>query len=112
LRLLESTALQLKQKILSKEIRVVELIGQVFNRIKTVDPTVQSFISLNEEEALKEAREIDKKIENNEKVGLLAGIPIAIKDNLCTKGLLTTCASQILKNFVPPYQDLGFIFLV
>jgi len=104
LRLLEATALQIKQKILSKQIRASELIGQVFNRIKTVDPTIQSFLSLNEDNALKVAKEIDRKIENNEKVGLLAGIPVAIKDNLCTKGLSTTCASQILKNFVPPYD--------
>ncbi len=104
MRLLESTALQIKQKILSKQIRVVELVGQVFERIKAVDPTIQSFISLNEESALKQAREIDEKIDLNEKVGLLAGIPVAVKDNLCTRGLPTTCASQILKNFVPPYD--------
>ena len=104
MRLLESTALQIKQKILSKQIRVVELVGQVFERIKAVDPTIQSFISLNEESALIQAREIDEKIDHNEKVGLLAGIPVAVKDNLCTRGLPTTCASQILKNFVPPYD--------
>ncbi len=102
--LLESTAHQIKQKILSKQIRVVELVGQVFERIKAVDPTIQSFISLNEESALIQAREIDEKIDHNEKVGLLAGIPVAVKDNLCTRGLPTTCASQILKNFVPPYD--------
>ncbi len=102
--LLESTALQIKQKILSRQLRVVELVGQVFARIKAVDPAIQSFISLNEESALIQAREIDKKIENNENIGLLAGMPVAVKDNLCTRGLSTTCASQILKNFVPPYD--------
>lgn len=103
LRLLESTASQIKEKILSKKIRVADLVGQIFEWIKNVEPGVQAFITLNEE-ALKRAIEIDKKVENNERVGLLAGIPIAVKDNICTKGLYTTCASKILKNFIPPYD--------
>lgn len=104
LRLPESTALQIKEKILSKEIRASDLIKCLFERIKSVEPNIQAYIITNEEEAIKKAAEIDKKIENTEKVGLLAGIPVAVKDNICTKNLYTTCASKILQNFIPPYD--------
>ncbi|MCF6155755.1 MAG: Asp-tRNA(Asn)/Glu-tRNA(Gln) amidotransferase subunit GatA [Candidatus Brocadia sp.] len=104
MRLFESTALQIKAKILSKEIHVTELVKHFVKRIKDVEPNIQAYITIHEEEALKKAAEIDKKIENAEKVGLLAGIPVAVKDNICTKNLYTTCASEILKNFIPPYD--------
>ncbi|MEK6634944.1 MAG: Asp-tRNA(Asn)/Glu-tRNA(Gln) amidotransferase subunit GatA [Planctomycetota bacterium] len=104
LKLLEITALQLKEKLISKEIRASELVNELFVRIKSVEPSIQSYISTCEEEALKEAAEIDRKIINGKKVGLLAGVPIAIKDNICTKHIHTTCASKILKNFIPPYD--------
>lgn len=104
LRLFEPTALQIKTKILSKEVRASEFIDQLFGRIKNVEPSIQAYITINEEEAFKKAIEIDKKIENAEKVGLLAGIPVAVKDNICTRNLYTTCASEILKKFIPPYD--------
>ncbi len=104
LRLLESTALQIQEKILSKEIRAKDVIKLLFERMKDIEPHVQAYITINEEDAIKKATEIDKKLERNEKLGLLAGIPIAIKDNICTKNLHTTCASKILKNFIPPYD--------
>ena len=104
LRLLESTALQIQEKILSKEIRAKDVIKLFFERMKDIEPHVQAYITINEEDAIKKATEIDKKLERNEKLGLLAGIPIAIKDNICTKNLHTTCASKILKNFIPPYD--------
>lgn len=104
MRLFEPTALQIKTKILSKEVRASEFIDQLFGRIKNVEPSIQAYITINEEEAFKKAIEIDKKIENAEKVGLLAGIPVAVKDNICTRNLYTTCASEILKKFIPPYD--------
>ncbi|MBU6391277.1 MAG: Asp-tRNA(Asn)/Glu-tRNA(Gln) amidotransferase subunit GatA [Planctomycetes bacterium] len=104
MRLLESTALQIQEKILSKEIRAKDVIKLFFERMKDIEPHVQAYITINEEDAIKKATEIDKKLERNEKLGLLAGIPIAIKDNICTKNLHTTCASKILKNFIPPYD--------
>ncbi len=104
MRLIESTVLQIKEKILSGEIQASDLIKRLFEWIKEIEPNIQAYITLNEEEAHKKALEIDKKIKSNKEVGLLAGIPIAIKDNICTKNLHTTCASNILKNFIPPYD--------
>ena len=104
LKLLEITALQLKEKLLSREIQATFLTKKLFEWIKEIEPNIQSYISLNEDEALRKAKEIDKKIENGEKLGSLAGIPVAVKDNICTKDLLTTCASKILRNFIPPYD--------
>ena len=104
MRLLGFTALQVKEKILSREIQATELVGKLFKWIKDIEPNIQAFITINEKEALEKASEIDKKIGNRQKVGLLAGIPIAVKDNICTKNLTTTCASKILQNFTPPYD--------
>ena len=104
MRLLGFTALQIKEKILSREIQATELVGKLFKWIKDIEPNIQAFITINEKEALEKASEIDKKIANRQKVGLLAGIPIAVKDNICTKNLTTTCASKILQNFTPPYD--------
>ncbi|MCR4324190.1 MAG: amidase family protein, partial [Candidatus Curtissbacteria bacterium] len=104
LRLLGLTALQIKEKILSREIQATELVGKLFKWIKDIEPNIQSFITINEKEALEKASEIDKKIASRQKVGSLAGIPIAVKDNICTKNLTTTCASKILQNFIPPYD--------
>ena len=104
MRLSGHTALQLKEKILSREIQATELVGKLFKWIKDIEPNIQAFITINEKEALEKASEIDKKIGNRQKVGLLAGIPIAVKDNICTKNLTTTCASKILQNFTPPYD--------
>ncbi len=104
MRLCEYTALQIKEKITSGEIRPVDLTRQFIEQIKNTDPHVQAYLRIDEEGALKKAAQIQKKIENAEKVGFLAGVPIAIKDNICTKDLTTTCASKILKNFTPPYD--------
>ena len=104
MRLLGLSALQIKEKILSREIQATELVGKLFKWIKDIEPNIQAFITINEKEALEKASEIDKKIGNRQKVGLLAGIPIAVKDNICTKNLTTTCASKILQNFTPPYD--------
>ncbi|MCF6150466.1 MAG: Asp-tRNA(Asn)/Glu-tRNA(Gln) amidotransferase subunit GatA [Candidatus Kuenenia sp.] len=104
MKLLSFTALQIKRKILSREVLTADLIKNLFERIYKVDPVIQSFLTLNEDDAINKAEEIDKKIANNENVGLLAGIPIAIKDNICTKDLTTTCASKILRSFTPPYN--------
>ena len=104
MRLSGHTALQIREKLLSREIQASDLVGQLFKWIKDIEPNVQAFITTCEKAALEKAVEIDKKIINRQKVGLLAGIPIAVKDNICTKNLATTCASKILQNFIPPYD--------
>ncbi|MBV6517495.1 MAG: Asp-tRNA(Asn)/Glu-tRNA(Gln) amidotransferase GatCAB subunit A [Candidatus Brocadia sp.] len=104
MRLSEYTALQIKTKIISREIRPIDLTEHFINRIKNIDTDVQAYLTINEEDAIKRATQLEKKIENSGNIGLLAGVPIAVKDNICTKGLSTTCASKILKNFIPPYD--------
>jgi aspartyl-tRNA(Asn)/glutamyl-tRNA(Gln) amidotransferase subunit A len=94
----------MKEKILNKEISSRELLEAHIKKIEEVEPEINAFITLNKEEALKEAERIDEKIKNNEELGLLAGLPIGIKDNIATKNLRTTCASKILENFIPPYN--------
>ena len=81
-----------------------EYIWAFLDRIERVESKLHSFITLNKENALTFAREIDHKIRLREEVGMLAGITVGIKDNICTKGLTTTCASKMLQNFIPPYN--------
>ena len=85
MRLLGHTALQIREKLLSREIQASDLVAQLFKWIKDIEPNIQAFITINEKKALEKATEVDKKIANRQKVGLLAGIPIAVKDNICTK---------------------------
>ncbi|NET04348.1 MAG: Asp-tRNA(Asn)/Glu-tRNA(Gln) amidotransferase subunit GatA [Merismopedia sp. SIO2A8] len=96
---------QLHQQLISKERSAVEIAQEALNRIQQLEPKVHSFLYTTSEQALEQARQVDAKIAAGEEIGLLAGIPIGIKDNLCTKGIATTCASHILENFVPPYES-------
>lgn len=102
--LINLSATELKRKILNKEICSKEVVECYLNRIEEVEDKIDAFITLNKEEALKAAEEVDRKIQNGEEVGMLAGIPIAIKDNISTKGLKTTCGSKMLENYIPPYD--------
>ncbi|MNM62103.1 Glutamyl-tRNA(Gln) amidotransferase subunit A [compost metagenome] len=95
---------EIRESIIARRFTAVEVVTALFDRIKEVEPKVQAYITLCEEEALERAKEIDKKIAAGEPVGRLAGVPIAIKDNICTDGTLTTCASKMLGDFVPPYD--------
>lgn len=87
-----------------KEISSVELTKDVLARIDAVEPQVGAYLTLTKDTALAQAEAADKKIAAGEEVSFLEGIPGAIKDNICTKGVKTTCASKILDNFVPPYD--------
>ena len=96
---------ELHQQLTSKERSAVEIAQAQLDRAKAVEPKLKSFVSLTAEKALAQAAAVDKKIAAGEDIGLLAGIPIALKDNLCTKGIRTTCSSRMLENFVPPYES-------
>ncbi len=98
------TIKELAEQLGSKAVSSEEVTRQYFDRIAKVDPQIQAFLSLNEEEAIAHAKSIDTKRMNNEAVSIYAGIPIGIKDNICTSGIKTTCASKMLENFVPPYD--------
>jgi len=98
------TAHEAIELIKKKEVKCQEVVESVFERIKQVEDKVKSYITITGEQALENAKKIDEKIAKGEHVGALYGLPIALKDNLCTDGIRTTCASKILYNFVPPYD--------
>lgn len=102
--LFNKTATELSQMIKTKEISSLELTKSVFDRIEKVESKVDAYVTLNKENALMKAQEIDTKIANGEELHPLAGIPIGIKDNISTKGLRTTCSSKMLENYVPPFN--------
>ncbi|MFH0702104.1 MAG: Asp-tRNA(Asn)/Glu-tRNA(Gln) amidotransferase subunit GatA [bacterium] len=95
---------ELRKALLNKEISTKELVDNAYKRIEDVEDKVQAFNTLTKDLAYQTAREVDEKIKNNEKLPVLAGIPIAVKDNICIKGHLTTASSKILTNFIPPYD--------
>ena len=101
--LMSLTAVELGKKIKAKEVTVEEATRAALNAIRAKEGAINSFVTVDEESALQRAREIQKKIDDGTLTGPLAGVPAAIKDNMCTKGLLTTCSSKILYNFVPTY---------
>lgn len=100
------TAHEIAELIRSKQVTCKEVTESVFQRISAVEPKVRAYITLTEEIAIQQAEEVDKLIASNkqDELHILAGIPIAIKDVICTKGIRTTCGSRILYNFVPPYN--------
>ena len=102
--ILELTAVELGKKIKDKEITVVEATKAALEQIKAVESDVHGYVSYDEESALKRAEEVQKGIDDGTYTGPLAGVPMAIKDNICTKGYTTTCSSKILENFVPTYS--------
>ena len=102
--ILEYTALELAGQIKKKEISCREAVEAVFGQIEKKEKELNCYISLDREEALKQADEVQKKIEDGTLAGPLAGVPAAVKDNICTRERKTTCASKILSDFVPPYD--------
>ena len=100
----ELTALQLRDGIAGQQYSSVEATQAVFEHIEQREENIGAFITTFSEPALTKATEVDRKIAAGEKVGSLAGVPIAIKDNFCTRFGRTTCASKILENFAPPYD--------
>ena len=101
--LMSLTAVELGKKIQAKEVTVEEAVKAAIASIKAKEEKINSFVTIDEEGALKKAAEVQAKIDAGELKGALAGVPVAIKDNMCTEGLLTTCSSKILYNFIPTY---------
>ena len=101
--ILSLTAVQLGKKIKEKEVTCEEALTAVFAQIERQESSLHCYVTLEKEKALKQAREIQKKIDEGQLAGPLAGVPAAVKDNMCIEGMRTTCSSKILENFVPTY---------
>src|SRR5512135_2530448 len=101
--MLNSSLKQLAAKLASKQLSSVELTGEYLQRIRQLNPTYNAFVTVNEEESLRQAKAADERIARGE-AGPLTGIPVAQKDIYCAKGWRTTCGSRMLENFVAPYD--------
>ena len=104
MKLFEQPAHVLHDMLVNNEITSLELTEAILSRIDEVEGDVKAYLTLTRDEAIAQAKAVDEKIARREKISFLEGIPGAIKDNICTKGVKTTCASKILQNFVPPYS--------
>ena len=109
--ILDYTAVELAAKIKAGEVTAVQAMQAVLDRIDEVEETYHCYVTLDKEAALKKAQEVQAKIEAGELTGPLAGVPVAIKDNMCTKDVLTTCSSKILNNFVPTFSSQAVLDL-
>jgi aspartyl-tRNA(Asn)/glutamyl-tRNA(Gln) amidotransferase subunit A len=96
---------ELHRQLVQKERSAVEITQESLERVQAIEPQLHSFLCVTAERAITQAEQVDAQIAAGKDIGLLAGIPIGIKDNLCTQGIPTTCGSRILENFVPPYES-------
>lgn len=103
--ILDMTAVELAAAIKNKEVTVTEATEAVLAQIEASESKYHCYVTVDKEGALKQAAEVQNKIDSGELTGPLAGVPVAIKDNMCTEGLLTTCSSKILYNFVPTFSS-------
>ena len=102
--ILDYTAVELAVKIRGGECTAVEAMEAVFERIGEKEEEYHCYITADKSAALKRAGEVQNRIEAGELTGPLSGVPVAVKDNICTRGVLTSCGSRMLENFVPPYS--------
>jgi len=101
--ILDLTALELGKKIQAGEVTAMEAARAALKQIRAWEASIHAYVTVDEEGALKRAAAVQAKIEDGALTGPLAGVPMAVKDNMCTKGLRTTCSSNILRNFIPTY---------
>lgn len=109
--LMSLTAVELGTKIKAKEVTVREAVLAAYDKIDEKEAELNCYVTTTKEAALAKADEVQAKIDAGELTGPLAGVPVAIKDNMCTKGVLTTCSSRILENFVPTFTAEAVINL-
>lgn len=110
---------ELHEKLINKEITAQQLAEEYLARIKEKNPQINAYLTITEELALEQARKVDEKINSGQSIGMLEGIPGAIKDNICIRGIRTTAASKILDNYIAPYdatvierlKEAGSVFL-
>src|ERR1700733_6523828 len=86
------------------EMSAEEFIGSIFDRIEKIDPKVHAYLQLNRDGAMAKAKELDRRAKRGERLGRLAGLGVAVKDNICVRSLQATCGSKILAGFAPPYS--------
>ena len=109
--ILDYTAVELSAAIKKGEVTVAQATQAVLDQIEKTEADLNCYVTLDKEGALAQANDIQKKIDAGELSGPLAGVPVAIKDNMCTEGMLTTCSSKILGNFIPTYTAEAVINL-
>ena len=102
--LYSKTLSEISKDIKEKKVTIKEVLDSVYKRIEETEPKVGAYITLTKDMAYKRAEELQAKLDNGEDIGVLGGVPIAIKDNICTKNVKTTCASKMLENFEPIYN--------
>lgn len=102
--ILSYTAVELAAAIREGKTTAVEAMQAVLQKIEETEKTINAYVTIDKEAALQKAAEVQKRIEAGELTGPLAGVPVAIKDNMCTEGVLTTCSSKILENFIPTFS--------
>ena len=109
--LYDKTAHELHNLLTAKEISATELMAEVFKRVDDMEDKIGAYLELTRDKAKADAKAVDDKIARGEVIAPLEGIPCAVKDNICTKGIKTTCASKILENFIPPYDATAYVKL-
>lgn len=109
--ILDLTAVGLGKKIRAGEVSVVEATQAALDQMKKLEPTLNCYVTIEEAGALRRAEEVQRRIDDGTLTGPLAGVPVAIKDNMCTEGMLTTCSSKILYNFKPTYTAEAVLHL-
>lgn len=102
--LYNETLANIAKDIKEKRVTIKEVLDNVYSRIDQKDEKIKGYLTLTKENAYKKAENLQKKLDNGEDIGVLGGVPIAIKDNICTKDVRTTCSSRMLENFVPFYD--------